>query len=54
MWYRAEYEDEKFEMVLAADDNQALELALDNEIEFGTLFNLFLLDENNNEVATIF
>lgn len=54
MWYRAEYEDENIEMILADDDNQALEIALDNETEFGTLFNLFLLDENDNEIATIF
>lgn len=54
MWYRAEYENDNFEMILADDDNQALEIALDNEEEFGTLFNVFLLDEKDNEIATIF
>ena len=54
MWYRAEYEDENYQMILADDDNQALEIALDDETDFGMLFNLFLLDENDNEIATIF
>lgn len=54
MWYKAEYESDDFQLILASDDNQALEIALDNENEFGTLFNLFLIDENYNEIKTIF
>lgn len=54
MWYKAEYELDEFQLILAENDNQALEIAYDNESEFGTLFNLFLLDENDNEIKTIF
>lgn len=54
MWYKAEYEDDRFEMILADNDNDAIDIALDNEEEFGTLFNVFLLDENDNEVKMIF
>lgn len=54
MWYKAEYESDDFQLILAENDNQALETAIDNESEFGTLFNLFLLDENDNEIKTIF
>lgn len=54
MWYRAEFEDDNFEMILADDDNEAFEKAQEMEEEFGTLFNVFLLDENDNEIATIF
>ena len=54
MWYRAEFEDDNFEMILADDDKEAFEKALEMEEEFGTLFNVFLLDENDNEIATIF
>ena len=54
MWYRAEYECDDFQMILADNDNEAFEIALDNEEEFGTLFNVFLLDENDNEIRTVF
>lgn len=54
MWYKAEYELDDFQLILADNDNLALEIALDNENEFGTLFNLFLIDENYNEIKTIF
>lgn len=54
MWYKAEYEDDRFEMILADNDQEAFEKAYENEEEFGTLFNVFLLDENDNEIATIF
>ena len=54
MWYRAEFEDDNFEMILADNDNEAFEKAQEMEGEFGTLFNLFLLDDNDNEISTIF
>ena len=54
MWYRAEYEDDNFEMILADNDNEAFEQAKEMEEERGTLFNVFLLDDDNNEVRTVF
>ena len=33
MWYKAEYECDDFQMILADNDNEALEIALDNEEE---------------------
>lgn len=54
MWYKAEYEDDRFEMVLADSDEEALQIAYDNEDEFGTLFNVFAIDENDNEIRTVF
>ena len=54
MWYRAEFEDENFEMVLADNDNEAFEQAKEMEEEHGILFNVFLLDDDNNEIRTVF
>ena len=53
MWYKAEFEDDNFEMILAGSDKEALESAFDMEEECGTLFNLFLLDDKDNEIKTI-
>ena len=33
MWYRAEFEDENFEMILADNDNEAFESAREMEEE---------------------
>lgn len=54
MWYRAEYEDERFEMILADNDEEALEEAFEMEEEFGTLFNVFAVDDDYNEIRTVF
>lgn len=54
MWYRAEFEDDNFEMILADNDREATEQAYDLEEEHGIVFNLFLLDDNDNEVRTVF
>lgn len=51
-WYRAEIEDDNFEMILA--DNE--EDAINQYFELGEkhdLFNLIELDDDNNEVRTI-
>lgn len=51
-WYRAEIEDDNFEMILA--DNE--EDAINQYFELGEkhdLFNLIELDDDNNEVCTI-
>lgn len=54
MWYKAEYEDYNFELILADSDNEAFDEAKEMEKEHGILFNLFLLDENDDEVRTVF
>ena len=54
MWYRADFEDDNFEMILADSDSEAFEKAREMEEAFGTLFNVFLLDDNDNEVRTAF
>ena len=54
MWYRAEFEDENFEMILADSDNEAFEKADEMQEEHGTLYNVFALDENDNEIKTVF
>ena len=43
MWYRADFEDDNFEMILADSDNKAFETAKEMEEENGILFNVFLL-----------
>lgn len=55
MWYRAELENDNFEMILADNDNEAYEKAIALAEEMGdTLFNLFLLDDNDEIVRTVF
>lgn len=51
--YKAEYEDENFEIILADNDSEALEEAWNKEKEHGTLFNLFEIDENYEEIRTV-
>ena len=52
--YKAEYENEQFEVFTASNHKKAIEEALAMEGENGTLFYVFLLDEEYNEVKTIF
>lgn len=54
MTYKAEYENEVFEIILADNDNEAIEQARDLENEHGTLFNVFLLDDHYNVIRTVF
>lgn len=54
MWYRAEFEDDNFEMILTDSDNEAFETAKEMEDEHGILFNVFLVDDDYNEVRTVF
>ena len=53
MDYKAEYEDGNFEMINANYDSDALAEAYNLEKEHGTLFNLFEVDEDYNEIRTI-
>lgn len=55
MIYRAEYADDEIEVISFCDnDDEALNEAFEMEAEHGTLFNLVELDEDYNEIRTIF
>lgn len=48
--YRVELKDDDFEIIFASTDEKAIEKALD---EYETVFNIFLLDDDYNEIKTI-
>ncbi len=52
--YRADYEDENFEMITAASNDEAITKGFGFEEEHGILFNVTLVDEDYNDVETIF
>lgn len=53
--YRADYADENvMEIILAENTQDALDEAMGYEEEHGTLFNLTLLDDDYNELETVF
>lgn len=52
--YRAEIEDDNFEIILAENDKEAIKEMRTLQEEGHTVFNLFLLDGNYNEIKTIF
>lgn len=51
-WYRAEIEDDNFEMILADSEEDAIRQYVDLGEEHD-LFNLFEVDENGDEVRMI-
>ena len=51
--YQAEFADENFEIFYANSNEEAIEEALKYEEEHGDLFNVFLLDENDEPIETI-
>lgn len=51
--YKAEYEDDNFELIDASNDNEALTEAWKYEFEHGTLFNLFEVNEDYDEIKTV-
>lgn len=54
MIYRAEYENESFEIFEAENDDEALEQAWSYESENGSLFNLFeVTNDTYEEIRTI-
>lgn len=54
-WYKAEFEDDEFELILADSDEDALQQAFDMADERrDTLFNLFAIDDNYDNTRTIF
>ena len=52
--YKAEFEDEEFELFFAKNDDEAMKTAYSLEEEHGTLFNVFEINENYDEIRTIF
>lgn len=52
--YKAEYEDESFEIIDVDNDSEALEEAETYEEEHGIIFNLYEIDENYNELRTVY
>lgn len=51
--YRAEIEDDNFEIIYANNDNEALSEYWELEEQGRELFNLFELDKHNNPIRTI-
>ena len=54
MWYKASFECDDYQMILAENDVDALENALEKEEEYGILLNIFLLDDNDKEIKKIY
>lgn len=52
--YKVNYADENFEIVYADNDREAWEEAEKYEDEHGNIFDIFEIDENYNEVRTVF
>ena len=52
--YKAVYEDEEFEIIFADNDNEAIKEADTYEKQHGIVFNLFEIDENYDEVRTVY
>jgi hypothetical protein len=51
--YKADYEDDNFEIITACSDNEAIEEGFELQQQHGILFNVTLLDTSYNEVKTI-
>lgn len=51
--YKADYEDENFEVISAESDIEAFEIAKSYEDEHGCLFNLFEVDDNYDEIREV-
>ena len=52
--YKAVYEDDEFEIIYAANDNEAMKEADKYESEHGIIFNLFEIDEDYDDVRTVY
>ena len=53
-FYKAVYADEEFETFYEEDDNKAYDEAEKYENEHGIIFNLYEIDEDYNEIRTIY
>lgn len=52
--YKVNYADENFEIVYAEDDREAWAEAEKYEEEHGNIFDIFEIDEEYNEIRTVF
>lgn len=52
--YKADYADENFEIIHADNDREATKEAESYEKEHGIIFNLFEIDENYEEIRTVY
>jgi hypothetical protein len=52
--YKAEFADEEMEIFTAETNSQAIDEAYKMEKEHGNVWNIYLLDEDYNEIETIF
>lgn len=52
--YKADYEDDNFEVIYADNDKEAMEEAEKYENEHGILFNVYEIDDDYNEIRTIY
>ena len=52
--YKADYADENFEIILADNDHEAMKEAESYEAQHGIVFNLYEIDENYNEIRTVY
>ena len=52
--YKADYADDNFEVIYADNDKEAMKEAEKYESEHGIVFNVFEIDEEYNEVRTIY
>ena len=53
--YKAEFADDEIEVFsYCSNDDEALKEAFSMELEHGTLFNLFEVDEDYNTLRTVF
>lgn len=54
MIYRAEYQNEEFLVIEADDNDEAISEASRYEEENGLLWNVYLMDEDYNEIECVF
>lgn len=52
--YKADYADDNFEVIYANNDKEAMKEAEKYESEHGIVFNVYEIDEEYNEVRTIY
>lgn len=54
MYYRAEYQNEEIAIIVADGNDEAISEASRYEEDNGLLWNVYLLDENWNDIECIF
>ncbi len=51
--YKAEFEDDKSEIIFADDDKEAFYEALGYDDDHGNYFDLFEIDDNDNKIRKV-